>query len=594
MLRMIICSLVFVPAALSAQPAPRVEYRLALDSASATSFSVEMRVRGAPDTLHLAMAAHPEYDDRFWRYVRDVRAESDGHPLAVARDDSARWRIVVPNGSAVIRYRVEPPVVDSRGSWVTYLSPAGGQVGDLHSFMYLEGHEGAPARVTLRLPRGWRSATGLAPVDDSTYAATTIAELLDSPIMIGAMRRWWFSVAGVPHEIAFASSGQHAPFDTAAFVRGISRLTRASRDVFDAFPYRRFVFQVHEDAEAGLEHGSSVSLGASSDDLARGAADFYDDAAHEYFHSWNEVALRPSGWGGVTTRPSGPTRELWWMEGVTMYYSELLRRRAMLPLPYATRRAQLEHDIGAYLDQPANALVSPEDAGWRTGDPGDTRELFPDVYLQGKLVATMLDLVVRDSTRNRMSLDDVMKVLYRERAYRGYTGADIQRAAERACICSLARFFDASIRRAGRLDFTSHLRAAGLRMTDSLMTATDDAGRTRPDLRVWARVPAGETEPRLLVTQPDGVWAAAGLRSGDQIAAWNGSPMSGMPDFRTKLRGLQVGDEVSLEYRRDGALTRVTVRITPYRVHHVTIVPLADATARQRAVRHGAMLDHGP
>lgn len=593
MLRMVVCSLMFTRTALMAQATPRIEYRLAVDSTSATSFSVEMRVRGAPDTLRLAMAAHPEYDDRFWRYVRDVRAESDGQPLAVARNDSTRWRVVAPSGNAVIRYRVEPPVVESRGSWVTYLSPTGGQVGDLHSFMYLEGHERAPARVTLRLPRGWTSVTGLTPLNDSTYTAATIAELLDSPIMIGPMRRWWFSVAGVPHEIAFASSGRHAPFDTATFVRGLTRLVRVSHDVYGAFPYRRFAFQVQEDAQGGLEHGSSVSLGASSDDLARGAADFYDDAAHEYFHSWNEVALRPSGWGGVTTQPSGPTREMWWMEGVTMYYGELLRRRAMLPLPYATRRTELEHDIGEYLDGPANALVSPEEAGWQAGDPPETRELFPDVYLQGKLVGAMLDLVIRDSTQNRMSLDDAIRALYGECAHRGYTGVDIQRAAEQACDCSLAHFFDANVRRAGRLHFPAYLRAAGLGMTDSLATATDDAGRTRPDLRVWARVPAGESEPRLLVTQPDGVWAAAGLGSGDQVVSWNGSPMSGMRDFRSRLRALQVGDEVSLDYRRAGSLAHTTVRITPYRVHRVKLVALPDATAQQRAVRRSAMLDHG-
>src|SRR6476661_7092000 len=427
MLRLVICFLMISRAALHAQAPSRISYLLTVDSPSATSIRVEMRLRGAPDTVHLAMAAHPEYDDRFWRYVRDVRVEHDGRTVPVVRDDSARWRVVVPGGNAVIRYQVQPPVMESRGSWVSYLSPGGGQVGDLHNLMYVEGEERVPGRITLRLPRGWTSATGLTPVNDSTYAAATIAELLDSPILIGPMRRWRFSIAGVPHEIAFASSGRHAPFDTAAFVRGLTRLARASHDVFDAFPYRRFVFQVQEDAQGGLEHGSSVSLGASSEDLVHGGADFYDDAAHEYFHSWNEVALRPSGWGGVTTRPSGPTRELWWMEGVTMYYSELLRRRAALPLPYAMRIRQLEHDIGAYLDQPANAMVSPEAAGWQNGEPPETRERFADVYLQGKMVATMLDLVVRDSTQNRRSLDDVMKTLYTDRAQRGYTGADVQR-----------------------------------------------------------------------------------------------------------------------------------------------------------------------
>ena len=591
MLRLLACSITIARFALVAQVPPRIDYLLAVDSANATTFRVEMRVRGAPPVLHFAMAAHPEYDDRFWRYVRSVRVESGGREIPVVRDDSARWRAMVPTGDVVISYLVQPPIIEDRGSWVTYLSPTGGQVGDLHSFMYLEGYERVPAQITLRLPRGWTSATGLTRVNDSVFTAATIAEVLDSPILIGNVRRWRFTVAGVPHEVAFTSAGRHEPFDTAAFVSGLTRLAQASHDVFRAFPYRHFVFQVQEGAQGGLEHATSVSLGASSEDLSRGGADFFDDAAHEYFHSWNEVALRPLGWGGVTTRPAGPTRELWWMEGVTMYYSELLRRRAALPVPYATRRARLEHDIGEYLDQPANALVSPEQAGWGMGEPPERRALFPDVYLQGKLVGAMLDLVVRDSTRNRRSLDDVMKTLYRERAHRGYTGADIEHAASRVCQCTLGPFFDRNVRRPGQLDVQRYLRAAGLRLTDSLVTATDDSGHPLPDLRVWARVVTGESAPRLLVMQPDGAWAAAGLRSGDRILSWNGSPVEGMRDFRTRLRALQVGDNVALEYGRDGESRRAVVHITSYRVHRVQLDDAAESTVQQRAVRRGAMLD---
>jgi len=130
-------------------------------------------------------------------------------------------------------------------------------------------------------------------------------------------------------------------------------------------------------------------------------------------------------------------------------------------------------------------------------------------------------------------------------------------------------------------------------MADSLITAADDSGRVLPDLRVWALVPEGEAEPRLLLVQSDGAWARAGLRSGDRVVSWNGAAMEGMRDFRTKLRSLRVGDEVALDYRRDGALAHATVRVTPYRVHRVKLVPLSDVTDRQRAVQRATMLDRG-
>ena len=160
---------------LTAQSPVRVEYVLSVDSATALDFRVEMRVHGVPDTLHLAMAAHPEYDDRYWRYLRDLHVQSRGRDVAVVREDSAIWRAAVENGEAVVRYRVVPPSYSrGRGSWQVFLSASGGLIGGPHSFLYLIGHESAPSRVTLRLPASWRSATGLRRVSDSVYSAASV------------------------------------------------------------------------------------------------------------------------------------------------------------------------------------------------------------------------------------------------------------------------------------------------------------------------------------------------------------------------------------------------------------------------------------
>jgi len=54
------------PLAAQAHPLPPVDYLLTVDSAL-SGWTVEMHVHDAPATLRLAMAAHREYDDRFWR-----------------------------------------------------------------------------------------------------------------------------------------------------------------------------------------------------------------------------------------------------------------------------------------------------------------------------------------------------------------------------------------------------------------------------------------------------------------------------------------------------------------------------------------------
>src|ERR1041385_1882166 len=54
---------------------PIVSYVLRVDSTDLTGFDVVMNLKNAGDTVRLAMARHPEYDDRFFRYVENLRVD---------------------------------------------------------------------------------------------------------------------------------------------------------------------------------------------------------------------------------------------------------------------------------------------------------------------------------------------------------------------------------------------------------------------------------------------------------------------------------------------------------------------------------------
>src|SRR5260370_31995392 len=77
-----------------------------------------------------------------------------------------------------------------------------------------------------------------------------------------------------------------------------------------------------------MEHRNSLTLGVPSAALARDPSALGNQLAHEFFHTWNLVRIRPRGWGGITFGPPARTASLWWGEGVTLYYADLLLRRA--------------------------------------------------------------------------------------------------------------------------------------------------------------------------------------------------------------------------------------------------------------------------
>ena len=66
------------------KPDPRIFYTLTIDTADLSGFDVTMQIEGAPKTIRVAMAVHQEYNDRFWRYVRNLRADELGKPVAIA------------------------------------------------------------------------------------------------------------------------------------------------------------------------------------------------------------------------------------------------------------------------------------------------------------------------------------------------------------------------------------------------------------------------------------------------------------------------------------------------------------------------------
>ena len=136
-------------------------YELTIEAAHPSDAIVTLHIPAAADSITLAMAVHPEYDDRFYRYVRSVEVVRNGRSIPVTRVDSTRWRAIGGSGDAQVHYHVEMPGADpGRGSWRGFLTSHGGLVGGPHNFMYVVGRESSPVKITMHLPHGLDSGVG--------------------------------------------------------------------------------------------------------------------------------------------------------------------------------------------------------------------------------------------------------------------------------------------------------------------------------------------------------------------------------------------------------------------------------------------------
>ena len=105
-------------------------------------------------------------------------------------------------------------------------------------------------------------------------------------------------------------------------------------------PFARYVFLLNavDDGYGGLEHRASTALICARRDLPRqghkDASEGYNTLlgliSHEYFHTWNVKRLKPRELAQIDFARENYTPLLWFFEGFTSYYDDLLLRRAGL------------------------------------------------------------------------------------------------------------------------------------------------------------------------------------------------------------------------------------------------------------------------
>lgn len=570
---------------------PVVRYRLIVDSADLSSFRVAMEIRNVGDSFRLAMPAHPEYDEEYWRYVRDIEIESPTAPATIVRTDSAIWRVTAPDHQVRVVYRIDIPEAESfRAAWRPFVSATGGLVGGPYGLLYVMGAELAPTYLTIDVPKGWEVATGLeATSDPATFFAPTTALLMDSPLLVGRLRTWRFQVDGVPHRVVYWNSPTVQPFDSTAMVNGIRGLAEQAIALFGRAPYREYSFLLQDKSYGALEHLNSVTLGAPSDQLKEDPHSALEEIAHEYFHNWNLMRIRPVEYSGLSHKALEPTAGLWFSEGMSIYYADLLLRRAHLPTgDDSTRLAHLERLFARYYNNAGNVKVSPERVSMVAY--GATPEALGDytasTHAQGEVLGNMIDLMMRDATEGRRSLDDVMRgMMDRFSGVQGFRSADVFRTAAQVCGCPTERFYRDHVQGARPIDFNRYLGVIGYRMEVGTKPALARDGRPAVDLRIWGWDAPADSLMHLLVFDTASVWRKAGLRAGDRLLTLNGTRIRTFREFRNAVSRLRIGDSVRVAVLKQGRPVETGLVLQGYETPDVRIREVANPTERQRRLR---------
>jgi predicted metalloprotease with PDZ domain len=154
--------------------------------------------------------------------------------------------------------------------------------------------------------------------------------------------------------------------------------------------------------------------------------------SHEYFHTWNVKRMKPREFEPIDFSRENYTRLLWFFEGFTSYYDDLLLLRAgLIDAPRYLRL--LGRTLSGVLATPGRKLQSVAEASfdaWVKYYRGDenTPNATISYYTKGSLVALALDLSLRAAGRG--SLDAVMRLLWKRSAGGAIDESDIAQALQ--------------------------------------------------------------------------------------------------------------------------------------------------------------------
>lgn len=475
--------------------------------------------------------------------MSEFRAESEtGAKLPLERDGE-RCIKVRCNGATSVRFSYvnnEPGGTPNNRS---FLAATSGLIDGPRSWAFLHGAMNEPAMVRFILPPEWQVACGLESTPDPfVFHADDYDRLADCPVAIGRMECRTQLVRGVPHRIAAVTGGRESGTDWAALEDAIRRIVECSVDIFGDIPYPHYTF-IYTPGGGGLEHLSSTTIGTSNPARISVAA-IRGVTAHEYFHTFNVKRMRPFALGPFDYSQAVPVDDLWICEGLTSYYANILQWRTGLiddPAFCSAYRSA----IGSYEGNPAHLEVSPQVSS-RGVWTGDGRISY---YLQGEVLGLALDLLIRDASNNKASLDTAMRQMYRTyggmfrhgKAESGFASADFPRVIRESTGVNVDQFFAAHIRRAEPVDWKRYLAPAGFTM--------ETQQTQRPafmTMRSWARgpdaavLPLGEGMPL----------TRFGLKDGDEITAVGENAVGNVRDALRALGSIAAGTTLKLKVKR--------------------------------------------
>ncbi|HTA71515.1 MAG TPA: PDZ domain-containing protein [Bryobacteraceae bacterium] len=489
----------------------------------------------------------------FAKNVYNFRAsDGQGHALNVSRPTPYQWNVSGHKGTVVVEYTLFGDLADGTYSAIdtthAHLNlPA--------TLVWAHGFEKVPVSLKFDIPEGsgWTIATQLQAHDDGTWTAPFMDRMMDGPVELSQHYLATWKIGDSQFRLALHHKGTDE--EAAALAKMAEAVTAEEEGVWGAFPkydtgaYTFLIDYLPYVDFDGMEHRNSTVI-TGKRDLASAGAQVIGAISHEFFHSWNVKRVRPHDLEPFDYERADMSDSLWFAEGFTNYYGDLVFKRAGLESIDRFARS-MGGAVNAVLTRPGRTVFdvinmsrqAPFVDAAKSNDPVNYTNTFISYYTYGQAIALGLDLEIRFRFPGK-SLDDWMRQMWRQHPdiNQPYSLQDLESALANATGSQefAAEIFQRHIYGKEPMNYEQLLTRAGFVLEK----------RSRAPKLYLGIGDSNWTDHGVELTGPtlrDSPVYAAGLDRGDVITEWDGKTLPKQSDLDNLLQRHRAGDEIHLK-----------------------------------------------
>lgn len=557
----------------------QVSFNNAIHHEASISVTAE-KLPAQPAVFRMSRSSPGRYaTHEFGKNVYDVSAtDQQGKKLVINRIDGDVYEVPKHNGTVTVTYTLYANYADG-----TYagIDPESIHLNMPACFMWVKGMDKAPIEITFNVPAGNKGkiATQLYPTaKPNTFTAPGLQYFMDSPTKIGDLfiRDWTMrNVDGKEYTIRIALEADASAEQVDNLAERTGKIVSEAYAVYGEFPdYANSTYTFLMSANPfvygdGMEHRNSTMISSTMQTF--NPARLMGVTAHEYFHNWNVERIRPKTLEPFNFEKSNMSNELWFAEGFTQYYGELLLARAGLKAEQ-NQLMTMSGLVNTKTNTPGAKFYSPihssnhavfVDASVSI-DKNNYSNMFTSYYTYGAALALALDLELQ--TRYGKTLDAYMQAMWKRFGKKEipYTITTMQETLAGITDAGFAeQFFTKYIRGHESIDYGSLFAQAGYDLKK--------ANEGKASIGLMA---SKNDQDKLVITSNTQRGTAAylaGLDIQDEILKLDETVVKTTADINAYIDQKKPGDLVKVTYKHRGKEN--TTQVTLQENASLTLVP---------------------